>query len=135
VESASNDVKTAYADDDVVFDAQGQGGSIIHATGDNAVYNRDQKEVVLTGNVHATTKDPDDEAPTVYQGHQFIYNTLTRSYRLRRDPSKGPQATVVLPPSKTQQRPEVVKPRGSEERETPKKPEEKGGGTGSEEKK
>ncbi len=110
VEGDSQDVKVAYADDDVVFDGQGQNGSVVHATGDNGVYNRESNEIVLTGSVHATTKDPDDEKPTVYQGDKFTYNTVTRRTRLLagEKPGAGP-AIVTIPEGKA---PGAPKPGG-----------------------
>ncbi|HTE18486.1 MAG TPA: hypothetical protein VK689_08905, partial [Armatimonadota bacterium] len=77
---------------DVIFDGQGESGSVIHATGDNAVFTRDVNELVVSGMVLATVKDPDEEKPTVYQGAKFTYNTRTRASRL-----SGPGAIVRFP--------------------------------------
>ena len=96
VDNATNDVKMAYADNNVIFDGKSSQGSIVHATGDNGVYNKATNEVTLEGTVHATVKDPDQDEPSVYQGKRFVYNTQTGNYKLQRDP-KGPQATVLLP--------------------------------------
>jgi len=96
VEDGSNDVKVAYADENVVFDGQGENGSTIHTTADNGVFNREINELVLKGMVTATIKDPDQEQPTLYQGARFIYNTKTRKANLQGDPSR--RATIVVPP-------------------------------------
>ena len=92
VQEETNDVKVAYAEEEVIFDGQGESGSVIHSTGDNAVFTRDVNELVVTGMVLATVKDPDDEKPTVYQGSKFTYNTKTRASRL-----SGPGARVTFP--------------------------------------
>jgi lipopolysaccharide transport protein LptA len=99
VEEKGNDVKVAYADDDVVFDGQGQNGSVMHATGDHGVYTRDINEIVLTGTVHATTKDPGDDEPSVWQGDKFVYNTLTRAGRLL-SLGGGKQVQLKIPGNK-----------------------------------
>ena len=98
VQEETNDVKVAYAEEEVIFDGQGESGSVIHATGDNAVFTRDVNELVVTGMVLATVKDPDEEKPTVYQGGKFTYNTRTRASRLSGE-GKGP-AKVVFPGGK-----------------------------------
>jgi lipopolysaccharide transport protein LptA len=100
VEEETQDVKLAYGDDDVIFDGQGQNGSVIHATGDDAVYNKELNEITLTGTVHATSKDPEDEHPTVYQGDKFIYNTVTRKSRLLAGSNPNSTAMVTIPPGK-----------------------------------
>jgi lipopolysaccharide transport protein LptA len=112
VEEKSNDVRVAYAENDVVFDGKGQSGSVVHATGDQGVFDREANEIRLTGTVQATTKDPDDEEPIVYQGDEFTYNTQTRVSRLNKSATGREQARVTLPRGKVE----------------PKKPEEPGAG-------
>jgi lipopolysaccharide transport protein LptA len=97
VDEQTQDVKVAYAEKDVVFDGQNQRGTLMHATGDDGVFTRDTHEIVLTGMVRATSKDPDDEKPTVYQGHKFIYNTQTRASRLLGGGATGERSKVVIP--------------------------------------
>jgi lipopolysaccharide transport protein LptA len=98
VEEASNEVKVAYAEEDVIFDGKGETGSTIHTTGDHAVFTRETNELVLTGNVVAHIKEPDEDEPSVYKGDKFIYNTLTRAARLIGSPTRP--ATVYIPPGK-----------------------------------
>jgi lipopolysaccharide transport protein LptA len=98
VDPSSNDVRTATAQRRVVFDGKGEQGSLVHATGDLGTFDKETSEVTLTGNVHATVRDPDEEEPSVYQGHQFLYNTQTGYRKLIR--GKDAQASVVLPPGK-----------------------------------
>lgn len=116
VDQTSNEVKNAYADDNVIFDGKSSQGSVVHATGDKGVYAKATNEVTLTGTVHATVKDPDQDEPSVYQGNRFLYNTQSGSYKLSRDP-QGPQASVVLP-----QRPTPAEKPGDKPGEKPAKP-------------
>lgn len=95
IDQETNEVKTAYADDNVIFDGKSTQGSVIHATGDKGVFTQATNEVTLDGQVHATIKDPDQDEPSVYQGQRFVYNTVTGNYRLKGNP--GGPATVVLP--------------------------------------
>jgi lipopolysaccharide transport protein LptA len=95
VESGSNDVKKAYAEKDVVFDGTNENGSVIHTTAENGVFDRTTNEMILTGRVLATIKDPGDERPTVYQGGKFTYNTVTRGSRLSSDGTT--KASVLVP--------------------------------------
>ena len=77
VDPVSNDVKVAYADDDVVFDSKNEKGATLHATSKNGVYNKELAQVKLIGDVRAASKDPDAEKPTVYECQEFEYNTVS----------------------------------------------------------
>lgn len=77
VDPMSNDVKVAYADDDVVFDSKNEKGATLHATSKNGTYNKEQSQVKLIGDVRAASKDPDDDKPTIYECQEFEYNTVT----------------------------------------------------------
>jgi lipopolysaccharide transport protein LptA len=96
VEEDTQDVKVAYAEEDVIFDGQNAKGSLVHATGNNGAFNRVSNEIVLTGAVNASTRDASDEEPIVYQGDRFVYNTLTRKTRLLSDS----QAMITIPGGK-----------------------------------
>jgi lipopolysaccharide transport protein LptA len=77
VDPMSNDVKVAYADDDVVFDSKNEKGATLHATSKNGTYNKEQSQVKLIGDVRAASKDPSDEKPTIYECQEFEYNTVS----------------------------------------------------------
>lgn len=98
VESNTNDVKTAYAEQDVIFDGKGENGQVIHTTANNGVYNRDNTELVLTGMVQAQIREPGDDRPTVYQGAKFIHNTV--SGRSNLVGTKEEPAKVIVPGGK-----------------------------------
>jgi len=102
VEDDAKDVKVAYAEQNVVFDGQGENGSVIHTTADNGVFTREINELVLSGAVVATIKDPEEERPTVYQGSKFTYNTKTRASRLSGSAAAGTPARIVVPGGKFQ---------------------------------
>lgn len=137
VEKATNDVKMAYAEKDVIFDGQGENGSILHATGDNGVFDRDSHDIVITGMIHATQKEPGDDRPTIYEGGKFTYNTESRKSRL-----SGPNAKVIVPDSKTMRKPSDAEKKGDEKKpgdgekkpEAEKKPEPKKDGAAPEKK-
>lgn len=82
VDEKANEVKVAYAEQDVVFDGQGENGSVIHTTADQGVFNREVNELVLTGKVQASVREKGEERPTLYQGRKWTYNTKTRANRL-----------------------------------------------------
>jgi lipopolysaccharide transport protein LptA len=77
VDPMSNDVKVAYADDDVVFDSKNEKGATLHATSKNGTYNKEQTQVKLIGDVRAASKDPSEDKPTIYECQEFEYNTVT----------------------------------------------------------
>lgn len=91
VDPMSNDVKVAYADDDVVFDSKNEKGATLHATSKNGTYNKEEAQVKLIGDVRAASKDPADEKPTIYECQEFEYNTVT-GYRKMKGSVK-----VILP--------------------------------------
>jgi lipopolysaccharide transport protein LptA len=97
IDKQTSDVEVAHAEEDVVFDGQGDNGSVTHATGDHGVFTKATNEIVLTGRVDATTKQPDEERPTVLNGDKFIfiYNSKTKRSKLMAG-GNGP-AKVVLP--------------------------------------
>lgn len=120
VENGTNDVKMAYAEQDVIFDGTGENGSIIHTTANNGTYNRDLNELVLTGMVQAQIREPGDERPTVYQGGKFVHNTA--SGRSNLIGTKEEPARVILPGGKLNQvGPADVEPKkpAAEEKKTP----------------
>lgn len=108
VEESTNDVKMAYAEKDVVFDGQGENGSMVHATGDNGVFDRANNEIIITGMIHATQKEPGDDRPTIYEGGKFTYNTRTRKSRL--SGTKEHPAKIIVPDTKTLKKPDEKKP-------------------------
>ncbi len=93
VEANGTDLKTARASKNVVFDGKNSKGSLIHTTADDGVYTYATSDLVLTGSVHATIRDPGEDQPEVLQGREFSYNTRTRYSRL-----KG--GTLTIPASK-----------------------------------
>jgi lipopolysaccharide transport protein LptA len=91
VDPKANDVTVAYADGDVTFDNKNAKGSTLHATADDGTYNKEISEVKLIGNVHAETKEPDAEKPTIYECGEFFYNTTTGYQRMSKN------VKVILP--------------------------------------
>lgn len=116
VEDDKKDVKVAYAEQDVIFDGQGEKGAIIHATADNGTFEREINQITLTGMVLATTKDVDAEKPTVYQGGRFLYNTKTRSSKLQG--TKEVPAKIIVPDGSYKPQ-TVAKPEGGEKPAAP----------------
>lgn len=116
VDPASNDVKVAYADDDVVFDSKNEKGATLHATSKNGTYNKELAQVKLIGDVRAASKDPSDEKPTIYECQEFEYNT-TSGYR------KMSGGVKVILPEKA--KPAAVDPNGKTEKPAPEKSNEK----------
>lgn len=105
VEKATNDVKQAFAENDVIYDGQAENGDVVHATGDHGVFDRDPHEITLTGLVNAAQKGPMDDEPTIYQGGKWVHNTLSRKSVLTG--TKEHPARVILPQSKTQKKPDA----------------------------
>jgi len=124
VEPSTNDVKTAFAEKDVIYDARDAMGKLTHVTADHGEFHRDINELVMTGMVVASIKEPDEERPTVYQGGKFVHNTATGQSRLIGTP--GMPATVITPRGKLAGKEEPKAPAD------PKKPDEKkpAGGAG-----
>jgi lipopolysaccharide transport protein LptA len=77
IDPKTNEVSTAYADDDVVFDGKNDKGAVMHSTGDNGTYNQQDNMLHMVGNVHALSKDPTAQSPTLYECDRFEYNTKT----------------------------------------------------------
>jgi lipopolysaccharide transport protein LptA len=121
VDPATNDVKTAYAEKDVVYDAQDAMGKLTHVTADRGEFHRDINELVMTGMVVASIKEPGEERPTVYQGGKFTHNTNTGQSRLIGTP--GMPASVITPRGKFAGKDE--KPEPGDKKPDPKKPDDK----------
>lgn len=102
VEGESKDVRIAHAYDDVIYDAVNDKGTRCHATGDRGTFTKDIHEVVLAGSVHATTQDPDEEKPQVYEGNEWVYNSQTGQSRLKR--GEKTRATLVIPGANLQKK-------------------------------
>ncbi len=96
VEPKSNEINVAYAEENVIVDGKNENGSIIHATGDKGVFNRETNMTNMTGSVYATVLDPGQEKPQVFQGDSFLYNNKT-GYRKLSGASNGKPASVLLP--------------------------------------
>jgi lipopolysaccharide transport protein LptA len=92
MEETGTDLKSARAEENVVFDGKSARGSLIHTTADKGVYTYTGKELVLTGSVVALITEPGEDKPEVLKGSTFVFNTETRLAKL----SGG--ASVVLPP-------------------------------------
>ncbi|MFN3650233.1 MAG: LptA/OstA family protein [Armatimonadota bacterium] len=91
IDEKTNELKQAFADENVVYDGKSSNGSIVHATGDNGTFDAEQDLMVLEGHANATVKDPAKEKPTVYLGHKFVFNNKTG----RRTLSAGPTAAIA----------------------------------------
>lgn len=113
VDKKTNEVSVAHATDNVIFDAQSEKGSVVHATGDHSVFNKETNELLMEVSktspnfVHATVKDPEEEKPTVYQGASFLYNTKTGYRKLKADLPEHP-AVIILPEKPKGQKSDTV---------------------------
>ena len=94
VEGQSKDVRVAHAYDDVIYDGVNEKGTRAHATGDKGVFTKDIHEMVMEGNVHATTQDPDEVKPNSYEGQKWTYNSQSGQSRLVRGDNKP--ATLII---------------------------------------
>lgn len=97
VDEKTNEIQRALATGKVVYDGKNPRGALIHARGDVGTFDRSSSILVLDGSVYATTQEPDDEQPMVWEGDRFEYNTTSGAGKLTR---KTGRASVKIPENK-----------------------------------
>src|SRR5207248_2874637 len=93
-----DDLKTAHGDERVVIDDEDEKNGHIHATGDHVTYDQPSGVLTMTGHIHATQKLKDQPEPRTLTGGEFVYNTKTKGWSVRRAPGERVQAVYPQPP-------------------------------------
>ncbi len=96
VDEKTNDIRVAYADEDVIFDSTAQNGTVTHATGDHGRFDQNTNEIILEGNVVSNSRKPTEVNPTVMTGDKFVYNRATQKANMYG------HAQLVLPDQATE---------------------------------
>jgi lipopolysaccharide transport protein LptA len=82
IDPKANDIKMVHAADSVRIDSQDAQGGAFHGMADEAVMNRADNTVVLTGNVKGTHSRPDVPEPDRFSTSVLTYNQKTGEYRM-----------------------------------------------------
>jgi lipopolysaccharide export system protein LptA len=78
-----NDVRTVHADGAVRIDSRNPEQGEFHATARQAVLNRGEETVVLTGNVDGKHTRPGETEPETFQTDELTYNFNTGGFHMR----------------------------------------------------
>jgi lipopolysaccharide transport protein LptA len=82
IDPKARDVKTVHAVGAVRIDSQDPERGSFHGTAREALLNRADDTVVLTGDVHGTQIQPGNPDPNQFQGEKFTYNRQTGAWEM-----------------------------------------------------